>query len=180
MPPSRRRRPGLTRRPFFLFMNCFALPLACYGNGFFEGPGQPVNVGYIIAVDRPGFGFLLRAARFAVYGNADALTIREELFFDTRQVFPAHLDYFPVATALYQGFWLQANGKRNGSYNAQVNKKASDKSQRDNRASYSWGPFAQSNPQDERGAAQDSGQGQYQLGRLQAGSDEDLSLRRWR
>ena len=72
-------------------MNCFALPLACCRNGFFEGHGQAINVGYIIAVDRPGFGFLLRAARFAVRGNADALAIREELLFDARQVFPAHL-----------------------------------------------------------------------------------------
>ncbi len=37
-----------------------------------------------------------------------------------------------------------------------------------------------SNPQDERGDAQDSGQGQYQLGRLQARSDEDPPFRRWR
>src|SRR5260370_7021504 len=88
MPSSRRRRPGLTRRPFFLFMNCFALPLACYGNGFFEGPGQPVNVGCIIAVDRPGFGFLFPAARFSVYGNAEALTLPEELFFNTHPPLP--------------------------------------------------------------------------------------------
>src|SRR5258708_12992109 len=96
MPPSRRRRPRLTRRPFFLFMNCFALPLACYGNGFFEGPGQAINVGYIIAVDRPGFGFLLRAARYAVCSNVDALAIREKLLFDACTVFPAPLNYLPV------------------------------------------------------------------------------------
>src|SRR6266699_1881681 len=163
-----------------LFVNCFALPLACCRNGFFESPGQAVNVSYIIAVDRPDFSFLLQAIRFAVRGNADALAIREELLFDACQVFPAHLDYFPVATALYQCLRLQTNGKRDRSNNAQVDKKARDKYQRDNRASYSWGPFAQSNPQDERGDAQDSGQGQDQLGRLQTGSDEDLSLRRWR
>ena len=110
-----------------LFVNCFALPLACCRNGFFEGNGQAVNVGYIIAVDCPGFGFLLRTARFAVRDNADALAIREELLFDARQVFPSHLDYFPVATALYQGLRLQANGKRNGSNNAQVDEKARDK-----------------------------------------------------
>src|SRR5437660_1451924 len=108
-------------------MNRFALPLACCRNGFFESPGQAINVGYVIAVDRPGFGFLLWAARFAVRGNADALAIREELLFDARQVFPAHLDYFPVATALYQCLRLQANGKRNGSDNAQVDEKARDK-----------------------------------------------------
>src|SRR5215471_3764029 len=101
MPPSRRRRPGLTPRPFFLFMNDFALPLACLGNSFFEGTSQAINVGYIIAVDRPGFGFLLWTVRLAVCGNADALAVRKELLLDTRQVFPAYLDYFPVAAALH-------------------------------------------------------------------------------
>src|SRR6266699_6650435 len=157
-----------------LFVNCFALPLACCRNGFFESPGQAVNVSYIIAVDRPDFSFLLQAARFAVRGNADALAIRKELLFDACQVFPAHLDYFPVATALYQCLRLQTNGKRDRSNNAQVDKKARDKYQRDNRTSYSRCPFAQGDPQDECGNAQDSGQGQYQLGGLEARPNEDL------
>src|SRR5215469_7145805 len=122
---SKPQRPGLTRR--ILFVNCFALPLACCGNGFFEGPGQAINAGQVITVDSPCLGFLLRAAWFAVRGNTDALATREELFFDACQFFPAHLDYFPIATALYQGFGLQANSKSNRSNNAQVDEKARDK-----------------------------------------------------
>src|SRR5215469_14086875 len=94
-----------------------AAPLARLRDGLLERLGQAINIGHVIPVDRPRLRFLLRRRRLAVDDDADTFPIGEKFLFDTGQVFPAYLDHFSVAAALYQGPRLQCNRKRYRLYN---------------------------------------------------------------
>src|SRR5580700_11241 len=100
-------RQGITLTKNKLLVYRFALPLAGWGDGRLECFCQGIDIGYVVAVDGPGFGLFLGCARIAIDDNADAFPVWEEFFFDARELFPTKLYYFPISTPLHQRVRLQ-------------------------------------------------------------------------
>src|SRR5258708_1749950 len=124
MPPS---KPPKHEHTPDLFVHGLAFPLASRRDGCLQGFSQSIEVGHVVAIDRPGLGFLLGMRWFAISGNADALAIREKFLFDARQLLPAHLNYLSITTTLNQCCWLQFDCKGHRGHDAQVDDKTQDK-----------------------------------------------------
>src|SRR2546429_9387791 len=117
-------------------MHRLALPLTRLGNSLAQRLCQPIDVGNIIAIDRPGLRFLLRSRWFAVDDNPNALAIRKELFFDASQLLPAHLNHFSVTATLDECLRLQRNRKWDGGNDAQEDGETDNQQQCNRRAAY--------------------------------------------
>jgi hypothetical protein len=138
--------PGYTT-PDHLLMHSFALPLASLRYSPFERLGQAVKIRDIVAINGPGFGFLLRAAHLTVDGNADTLAVGEKFFFHPRQIGPAYLDHLTVFAAFNQRFCFYTYSKGHRSDEAQVIGEAANEEQRGNRTAQRGKTLVNSNPQ---------------------------------
>src|SRR5579884_1332330 len=168
-----------------LFVDGFALPLARLRNGLLEGLRQSIQVGHIIAIDRPRLRLLPRLRDLAIGDHADARPVREKFLSDTRQLFPADLDYLAVAIAFDKCLRFQRDRKRNGSNDTQIVRETGDENKGGNGAANRCrhGPLLhlmEGDPQDDAHGADEGQNCDNQFKPAESGADKNFFMRNWR